>query len=597
MDLSGLVARPARREPRPASGSSAPCATTSSATTSTLPTSRRLFDRAATARRDRAAGRRRAAVLRGRAARPVRRGRRALPAPHRVLARRRAHRVAVRRSTCWPSCSGSTSTGPGCPTSFVERLEKALARYGVHGLDRTPELDAAVVWMFRSFARVIALVPVVTSILERRLRAGAVLVPLADADMREPAGPAGRGLPGTAPGGGRAGARRAVPLLRRAGARGAPRAGVRADRAGPRRARRRPGRRRPRGASLDAVVRCPQPHAGRPAATLAGNQRPAVPPGAPGGLRPTLLPHPRAARPALRRRRAATCCAPRTTTGTTGTSTSWSAYARIDELPDLFRAVATHVAGEDPQRDVVVDVATWRDGEQPDARGDRRRAATPCWTTSDFGRTPRRVDFTVTSTDGTSPEHLRTQHVTFRPRADGGFAEELVYRNLHPMLAKRLDLWRLANFRLERLPSAEDVYLFHGVAHDEPEGPSAVRAGRGARPHRRSPTPTGTPTYPWLERMGLQALAAMRQALAGFAPRERPVANRIVLYVRPPWRVPRRDLADAGRVPRCRWPTARGWRRWCSGCGSRSRTVRCATPCCTSRASAAGRDGARAAAR
>ena len=33
-------------------------------------------------------------------------------------------------------------------------LETALARYGVYGLERTPELDAAVVWMFRSFARV-----------------------------------------------------------------------------------------------------------------------------------------------------------------------------------------------------------------------------------------------------------------------------------------------------------------------------------------------------------------------------------------------------------------------------------------------------------
>ncbi len=36
------------------------------------------------------------------------------------------------------------------------------------------------------------------------------------------------------------------------------------------------------------------------------------------------------------------------------------------------------------------------------------------------------------------------------------------------MLAKRLDLWRLANFPLRRLRSAEDVYVFHGVAHDNP---------------------------------------------------------------------------------------------------------------------------------
>ena len=76
--------------------------------------------------------------------------------------------------------------------------------------------------------------------------------------------------------------------------------------------------------------------------------------------------------------------------------------------------------------------------------------------------------------------------MTYRPRADGGFAEDPLYRNLHPMLGKRLELWRLANFRLERLPSVEDIYLFHGVARDEPEGPSPVRARRGARPDRRA---------------------------------------------------------------------------------------------------------------
>ena len=140
--------------------------------------------RAAPARRDRAAGRRRPAPLRGRAARPVRRGRRALPPADRDRSPTTRSPPTARRSTCWPSCSGSTPTGPGCPTPIVDRLETALARYGVHGLERTPELDAAVVWMFRSFARVSELVPVVMSILERRLRAGAVLAPLADAEMR-----------------------------------------------------------------------------------------------------------------------------------------------------------------------------------------------------------------------------------------------------------------------------------------------------------------------------------------------------------------------------------------------------------------------------
>jgi len=40
---------------------------------------------------------------------------------------------------------------------------------------------------------------------------------------------------------------------------------------------------------------------------------------------------------------------------------------------------------------------------------------------------------------------------TFRRGEDGAFAEDLVLRGLHPMMAKRLHLWRLDSFELERL--------------------------------------------------------------------------------------------------------------------------------------------------
>ena len=60
------------------------------------------------------------------------------------------------------SCSGSTPTGPDCPTASSSGWNGRSPRYGVRGLDRTPELDEAVVWMFRSFRRVDELVPVVT---------------------------------------------------------------------------------------------------------------------------------------------------------------------------------------------------------------------------------------------------------------------------------------------------------------------------------------------------------------------------------------------------------------------------------------------------
>ena len=108
---------------------------------------------------------------------------------------------------------------------------------------------------------------------------------------------------------------------------------------------------------------------------------------------------------------------------------------------------------------------TWRDGDRPDiatTAADLADRVSRC----DFGRPLHRLDFTVTSRAGDDDESHRTQHVTFRQGADGRFVEDVLYRNLHPMLGKRLDLWRLSNFALERLPSPEDVYLFSGVAHD-----------------------------------------------------------------------------------------------------------------------------------
>jgi acetyl/propionyl-CoA carboxylase alpha subunit len=59
------------------------------------------------------------------------------------------------------------------------------------------------------------------------------------------------------------------------------------------------------------------------------------------------------------------------------------------------------------------------------------------------------------------------EHFTFRPGPDG-YHEEKPYRGLHPMMAKRLELWRLQNFDIERVPSVEDVYVFSGVARENP---------------------------------------------------------------------------------------------------------------------------------
>jgi acetyl/propionyl-CoA carboxylase alpha subunit/acetyl-CoA carboxylase carboxyltransferase component len=56
-------------------------------------------------------------------------------------------------------------------------------------------------------------------------------------------------------------------------------------------------------------------------------------------------------------------------------------------------------------------------------------------------------------------------YFTFRPVESGVVEDELV-RGIHPMVGRRLNLWRLRNFTITRLDAPEDVLLYHCVARD-----------------------------------------------------------------------------------------------------------------------------------
>jgi len=421
----------------------------------------------------------------------------------------------------------------GLPDEYRRHLEHALRPYGVRGLERTAALEEAVVWMFRSFRRVTELVPAITNILDRRLRHQAGLAPLADADMRarlDRLCAAAQGRHDIV-----ADLARDVrfhyldqPMLAAVVAEEYRRADEDIDalRADPERPDRRD--------RLDRLIGCPQPLR----AVLLRRWRGTIDP----ALRRALL-EVYARRfyriRTLRNLRFAEsdgsllCVADYDVDDkrihlVTG-------YTELTELPALSRAVAAHLHTTDPTRTVVVDVEAWRHGETADvdtvvAEVDKLLPA------CDFGRALWRLDLTVTTIEGASPERFRTHHLTFRQH-DGEFVEDPLYRNLHPMLAKRLDLWRLSNFRLRRLRSAEDVYVFHGVARDNP-GDHRLFALAEVRDLTSTRDASGAVRYPRLELMALLALSAVREALTTFSERERPAANRIVLYVRPVWTVP-----------------------------------------------------------
>jgi acetyl-CoA carboxylase carboxyltransferase component len=431
----------------------------------------------------------------------------------------------------------------GVPAAYRARLETALARYGVDGLDRTPELDAAVVWMFRSFARVGELAPVVMSVLERRLRAGAVLAPLADQEMRARLDRLATSAQGRHQG--IAELARDVrfhyfdePVLESLVQREYAETerildALQADPDGP-----------DRDTAIERLVRSPHPQRGALLRRWLDADDTA--------FHATLLEV--YARRFYRIRELHDLRFDQRHGVLLGAAEyHWAnkhvhlvvAYTELGRLPELARAVCAHLADVSPDHKVVVDLSTWRPGGRTTIE-ETAAQVEDLLRECQFGCDPWRLDVTVTSAWGEEAEHFRTQHLTYRPRAGGGMQEDGLYRNLHPMLAKRLYLWRLSNFRLERLASAEDVYLFDGVAHENPKDHRlfALAEVRDLTPVRDA---AGAITYPWLERMGLQALAAMRTAKAALPPRQRPMANRIVLYVRPPWDVPRESWPDLAR--------------------------------------------------
>ncbi|WP_158221021.1 carboxyl transferase domain-containing protein [Kineosporia sp. R_H_3] len=440
------------------------------------------------------------------------------------------------------------------PGLYRERLRVALDRYGVTSLDRTPELESAVVRLYRSIGRVRELAPVVVAVLARRLAAADVLAATAgprERSLLDRLAAATQGRQQDV-----ADLARDVrfhlldePVLESVVA------DVYAEMEGHLLALHADPLAADRAHRVDRLVLAPHPMR---AALLrhwltAGDGTAGEP------LRRTLL---EVYVRRFYRIRPLRDLRTLVVGGHLVAAADYThdgrdvhlvvAYAPLEDLPSVADAVGEHLVAPAPgtppvpaSTDVVLDVVTWQAGERPEIDA-TAAAVADLLGAVDVGRRLHRLDVTVTSTAGGSKEHFRTQHLTFRQDASGAFVEDVLYRNLHPMLAKRLELWRLSGFRLDRLPSAEDVYLFHGVAHDNPKD-SRLFALAEVRDLTAVRGEDGSLSYPRLERMGLQALAAMRAALAGFPARERPVANRIVLAVRPPWDVPRSAWAGLAR--------------------------------------------------
>jgi acetyl/propionyl-CoA carboxylase alpha subunit/acetyl-CoA carboxylase carboxyltransferase component len=145
----------------------------------------------------------------------------------------------------------------------------------------------------------------------------------------------------------------------------------------------------------------------------------------------------------------------------------------------------------------------------------------------------------------------RIHQFTFRPDPSaraGGVVEDGLVRGMHPMVGRRLDLWRLRNFSVTRLPSAEDVLLYHAVAPGNEADQrlvaltqvrelSVVRDGAGH-----------VVSLPQAERAVASCLDAVRRARASMPNGARLDMNHVWFYIWPVIDAPVEELTALKRT-------------------------------------------------
>ncbi len=430
--------------------------------------------------------------------------------------------------------------GQQLPPDFVSALQRALAHYGVQTLDRSPQLEESLFWIYKSHQRVEQHTAPVLGVLERRLRHKQTLSPQAAQSLRTLLDRMVSMTNGLYP---------AVtdlarevryryfdqPLFDRARKEvyeqmenhlsymaANPNAADRHER-------------------VRALVECPQPLMNLFSVRFAA---------ADAALRKLML---EALTWRYYRIRKLTNFHTQAVDGHCYASAEYdldgrhihvfTTHAEYPRLSDVARTLFPMIAEVPADHDILIDFYIFHSGWSGDAEVAQQEVHSII-NQIGFPRTIRRI---VASVTGPSRgPGIGAQHFTYRPSGNT-YEEEKFFRGIHPMLGKRLHLWRLENFKIERLPSVEDVYLLHAVARDNPKDERlfACAEVRDVTPVRDE---AGRVVHlPHLERMFTEALAGIRLFQSRRPNHQRLYWNRILLNVWPPLTLEADELRDLAR--------------------------------------------------
>ncbi|MGA9565607.1 MAG: carboxyl transferase domain-containing protein [Candidatus Korobacteraceae bacterium] len=428
--------------------------------------------------------------------------------------------------------------GDGAPPEFVAAVGRAVAHYGVTTLDRSPELEESLLWIYKSHQRLEQQAAPIMGVLQRRLARLAARPLPADESFRtllDRMISITRGLFPAVSDLARELRYRSFeqPSFEKARKEIYAEAQTHLDYLAanpdaPDRSQR-----------LRALIDCPQPLVSLLSGRFAGSSR----------FMQELM---------LEAMISRYYCVRALTDFRTVSSNGFSCVsAQYVENGTRFHIFATHVAyqqfasavqalfpflAEVPANDeVVLDFYTWQEGPLA-ASQTAQQEIHSILNVAGFPRPIRHV-VVVSSGAGSDLGMAAMQHFTYEP-SDDGYQEVELFRGVHPMMAERLHLWRLKNFKIERQPSVEDVYLLRAVAIENPKDERlfAVAEVRDL-----------TPVYdkagriiqlPHLERMFAETTAAIRSFQAKRTPRTRLHWNRIFLYVWPTLNLKPDEVSD-----------------------------------------------------
>ncbi|MEW2429411.1 carboxyl transferase domain-containing protein [Micromonospora sp. NPDC047644] len=218
-----------------------------------------------------------------------------------------------------------------------------------------------------------------------------------------------------------------------------------------------------------------------------------------------------------------------------------SAAVSFDALGSALRGLAELAGGED-----AVDADIYLGWEnQPEDFDAMAAALAEVITAHPLPPQVRRVTTTVAGRGGAVMHH----HFTFRP-SGAQLTEDRLIRGLHPYIAQRMQLERLHKFDLTRLPSSdEEVYLFQCVARENRADERLVAFAQVRDLTELREQDGRLVALPTAEDAIAACLDSIRRAQSRRPSKTRFNTNRIVVYVWPPSELTREEMEMiAGRV-------------------------------------------------